>query len=404
VFRDGQGGSWSGAGYAEVYDFNIVELAGPWALPGYTFTRTGEQGAVDSTGAVQWFPANVPAINDRGYHAYGALTNENTHSHQFDNAAWTKDEAPVTANAVVAPDGTMTADTLAPVAGGAVQHRVYNTHTGIGANSTKSVFAKRGTINFIALSSGNTANPYAIFNLLTGAVATSGGGGTAYIVDCGDGWYRCVLVGTSPNAFNVINFGPTQAGATPANTWAAAGTETVHLWQAQTLSGNFPDGGPLIRTAGSTANIGASSLFETVSNAADFFAWGVATLAPSATESNVLFTLNTGNGPMYIYRGAGNSSVLGPSGGLGPAVNIAAGGRVVMGLRRVAGKYTGIVRYGGTTTIGAESGVEASWTLNGVYHGVDNASGSLANGQIEGTFVRHATLSNAEIQAIVEAA
>lgn len=44
-------------------------------LPGYSFARSGEQGAVNASGAVQFFAANVPAINSAGYHAYGALTN-----------------------------------------------------------------------------------------------------------------------------------------------------------------------------------------------------------------------------------------------------------------------------------------------------------------------------------------
>ena len=44
-------------------------------MPGYTFTRTGSQGAIDASSAVAFFAANTPAINSAGYHAYDALTN-----------------------------------------------------------------------------------------------------------------------------------------------------------------------------------------------------------------------------------------------------------------------------------------------------------------------------------------
>src|SRR6478736_703923 len=45
------------------------------AMSGYSFTRSGEQGAIDASGAVAYFAPNTPAINNRGYHAYPALTN-----------------------------------------------------------------------------------------------------------------------------------------------------------------------------------------------------------------------------------------------------------------------------------------------------------------------------------------
>ena len=101
---------------ASLYRVSHVDYDAISSLPGYVFTRTGEQGAIDSTGFVQWFATNVPAINDRGYHVYGALTNFLFDSQDISTASWGKGAdgtgvtPVVTANAALAPDGTMTAD------------------------------------------------------------------------------------------------------------------------------------------------------------------------------------------------------------------------------------------------------------------------------------------------------
>ncbi len=58
-------------------DYNVSGTNYPLitSVPGYTFTRTGAVGFTNLAGGIDYFAANVPAINDRGYHAYGALTN-----------------------------------------------------------------------------------------------------------------------------------------------------------------------------------------------------------------------------------------------------------------------------------------------------------------------------------------
>jgi hypothetical protein len=60
-----------------------------------THTRASTATMVDSDGVLKWGPHNLL-----------------TYSEQFDNAAWTKADATVTANAAVAPDGTTTADQI----------------------------------------------------------------------------------------------------------------------------------------------------------------------------------------------------------------------------------------------------------------------------------------------------
>ena len=238
-------------------------------VPGYAFTRSGEQGAVDSAGTVEWFAANVPAINDRGYHPYGALTNHALRSQEFSAAAWPANLITVTADTTLAPDGTTTADTLNA---GTVNsnHYIYQTFP-LGASGvhTVSVFVKAGTARYVQLIDDHdgTYTYGANFDLQTLTVPQRAPGWTGTIVPIGGGWYRLVGVftATGPGAANAYlsMIGSGTAGRVGAY---AAASETLHAWQFQIIPGNFPDGGPLIRTAGATGGIGASDLRVAVAN------------------------------------------------------------------------------------------------------------------------------------------
>jgi hypothetical protein len=232
------------------------------ALPGYTFTRSGIQGAVDASG--QFFAANVPAINSAGFHVYGALTNTLPQSQAFDNASWTKNLASVTANTDVGPDGTTTADSFITSGAAGSQYIFQGTaDTGV---VTVAVVAKAGTnAQFFQIYHGSNATFYANFDLVGGTVGTVGAGAAGYIRALANGYYLCVAVMTIATAQSFIltqipasNSGPVTAfGATVA---------TIFLWQAQVIAGNFPNGGPIIATTTAAVGIGAYSLTNTVAN------------------------------------------------------------------------------------------------------------------------------------------
>lgn len=98
------------------YRNGYVVAAAPSLLDGWTTTRTGAGTALTSGGAVVAFATGVPRITDKGYLSEAAATNLLSYSQDFSNGAWQKiaggtGVAPsVTANAALAPDGTMTAD------------------------------------------------------------------------------------------------------------------------------------------------------------------------------------------------------------------------------------------------------------------------------------------------------
>jgi hypothetical protein len=127
-------------------------------------------------------------------------TNLVLQSETFDNASWIKFNSTVTANQTISPDGTNNADKLAASVATILNPAeiIQTTTQSVSTAHSYSVYAKKSTSNFIVLRLTSVAgNPYAWFNLDTGTIGTVQSGITASIVNAGNGWYRCTVVGTS---------------------------------------------------------------------------------------------------------------------------------------------------------------------------------------------------------------
>jgi hypothetical protein len=168
-----------------------------------------------------------------------------TFSEQFDNAAWTKLQASITANSIVSPDGYTNADTLT-ADGTSNEHQLRS--TGVvtltsGTTYTTSIFVKAGTNNFVQfIGSGSiySATTYANFNVATGVVGDVGAGTTASIVAYGNGWYRCSMTAlanttdsTNTFLFNIVTSNTAIRGES--NTLSTS----VYVWGAQIEQGAY---------------------------------------------------------------------------------------------------------------------------------------------------------------------
>jgi hypothetical protein len=109
---------------------------------------------------------------------------------QFDSTEWPKSNVTVTANTIVAPDGTTTADTLLTSTGGGYLSRGVSA-----ASSTLSIYVKQGVGSRFSLgTAGVSGDDFAVFNLSTGSVISTGANNlSASITSVGDGWYRLVV-------------------------------------------------------------------------------------------------------------------------------------------------------------------------------------------------------------------
>lgn len=152
-----------------------------------TFARNSLASCTAPDGSVTWLPPGRPCIS-QGYRARPSVTNLLTYSEQFDNAAWLK-SAGVTAvaDAVTAPDGSRTADSVTNTSSGSA---IYQGFTASAAPVTCSVWAQAtvasqqlGILIFDAtsattLATGNQAmsgvGAWQRFSLSTASAATAG--------------------------------------------------------------------------------------------------------------------------------------------------------------------------------------------------------------------------------------
>jgi len=150
-------------------------------------------------------------------------------------ASWTPLNSTLTANSVVAPDGTTTAATLIPNTTSNT-HTVYQTYSSVisGATYVLSVYLKASGYNYAILQTQfGGINVYYSFNISTGTLGTINGGATPTITSVGNGWYRCsiVLPVTISTTSNPITFWSMSTDSVAA--FVGDGTSGMQIWGAQ---------------------------------------------------------------------------------------------------------------------------------------------------------------------------
>jgi hypothetical protein len=205
--------------------------------------------ATQSTTASQPIYGIVPA---------GGRRNILTFTEQFDvtTGGWAKNNATVTANAVVAPDGTTTADKLIENTATSVHYLV--NAIPINGVYTFSVFAKAGERNAINIWSDSPSLGIAYFDLANGTRTFTAGSqlASAAIEPIGtDGWYRCSI--TTPNLNKLVYF---VMGLGNPLTYAGNGTSGAYLWGAQLELGSTATPYQRVTTQYDVTEAGVASL------------------------------------------------------------------------------------------------------------------------------------------------
>ena len=157
-----------------------------------------------------------------------AVTNLVLRSEEFNDAAWTKTSATVTANAATAPNGTLTADKLITDSGATGGRVSVSITLVVGSPTTLSCYAKQGETSVFGLfvSDGVTGRSVD-FDLITGTVSVAPTAGmTASIDPVGNGWYRCVATVASPS-------GTSGSIRIRQVVTANNGTDGIFIWGAQ---------------------------------------------------------------------------------------------------------------------------------------------------------------------------
>jgi hypothetical protein len=225
-------------------------------------------------------------------------TNVLLRSEEFSNATWGKTRLSVTADSIVAPNGTLTGDQL-------VENTDNDTHLidqgslsfTSGTSYTVSVYAKDNG-RFLQLTFGTGAfssAPFANFNLSTGVVSASGGSGTATITAVGNGWYRCTLTATASATATASFFMLLSNSGTSARFvtgYTGDGYKGVFLWGAQLEAGAFPTS--YIPTVAATVTRNSDAASMTGTNFSSWYRADEGTLYMELAWPTVTITSNGG--------------------------------------------------------------------------------------------------------------
>lgn len=147
-------------------------------------------------------------------------------SEAFNSASWTQFGTAVSADVIASPNADSTADLIYPTSSGVYRSIRQDTITA----QTVSIFAKAQNKTWIALGKGANLGNYTWFNLTTGAVGTTSAlVTTATITSVGNGWYRCIIVFTTPaiDCRYMFSDADNSSGIT------VNGTDGIYIWGAQ---------------------------------------------------------------------------------------------------------------------------------------------------------------------------
>ena len=168
--------------------------------------------------------ANFPVLSAR----YNLLTK----TEDFSDAAWTKTRCSINANAITAPDGTLTADKLIEDSSASTTHAIQSSAQTLPLGNYTGVFyGKAAERTWAVLGIGASTTGIAYFDLLNGLVGTVTGGYTASIQSVGNGWFKCTLTGqaaaTLTNPYAIYTATGNNGGS-----YTGDGTSGVYIWGA----------------------------------------------------------------------------------------------------------------------------------------------------------------------------
>lgn len=269
--------------------------------------------------AFQATSASRPVLSAR----YNLLTKTEDFS---DNTVWAKVSATVTANTIVAPDGTMTADTLTTITSGG--------YVSVGVNavsSTLSVYVKQGVGTRFSLgTSGSSSDDFAVFNLSTGSVVSTGANNvSATIVSAGNGWNKLSVTrsATATNTTIYIGFFLSSASVNDFHyIWGASlvpANQSTLPYQRVNTATDYNSTGflPYLKFDGVDDSLSTNSISFTSTDKMSVFA-GVRKLAAQdaiVLESSVDFVAN--NGAFVISSGTSLGNYFGLRGSAFAAYN-----------------------------------------------------------------------------------
>ena len=194
-------------------------------------TITG--GTINGTtiGATTPSTVNATTLSGQTARLNGTGQNFQRWSEDFTDAAWSKTNINVTANATTAPNGTLTAEKIIATNTTAQHFIDQGALIGVGAIYTFSIYAKASEYTTMALRE-NSLGQVAVFNLSTG-IPTPNVNLNPVMVDVGNGWYRCSVSRQNGQSQLNIRIHPNQEAS-----FTGDNVSGIFIWGAQSEYGS----------------------------------------------------------------------------------------------------------------------------------------------------------------------
>ena len=280
--------------FPEVSPSLLLDFANSKTLdPTITFTRASVGTYVGRDGLIKTASNNEPrfdhdpaTLESLGLLIEESRTNVAESSEDFGNTSfWLATNQTITTNVATAPDGTLTADNIVPDSGSAATRYLYFDASAYSmsasASYTTSIFVKKNGLRYFAfqaIDNGSGSGLRAGFDLDNGTVVTSNifgsaSGPSASIVEFPNGWFRCILTGTSASGSSTGRTAFSFSSALDSNASVGAitadGSSGGYVWGHQVEAGSFPTS--YIPTNGTTVTRGADLPYIEGSNFSDFY-------------------------------------------------------------------------------------------------------------------------------------
>lgn len=180
----------------------------------------------DSTGTLQWTPAN--------YAVY---------SQSFDVSPWTVEQSRVVAGQVTAPDALQSASALTEDSS-SNSHGVKQSVSGLTNNATYtySIYLKKGTADLVRLRTidKGATERNAWFNIASGSTGTTDAGLSANVSSVGNGWYRASVTFNSSSGGSTVTIGVYTAQSDGVQTHQGSAAKYAYIWGTQLEAGTTP--------------------------------------------------------------------------------------------------------------------------------------------------------------------
>jgi len=327
-------------------------------------------------------------------------TNLLTYSEDFSDSDWTKSNASVDSNVIVAPDGTLTGCLLTASSneGGVAQFSKWST-----TQSTGSVYAKAGTASTISIDNGSTSGTGVVFNISNGTIVSEQSGFVGGIEYVGNGWYRCFATHTAA------------ASQTFVVKVMVSGT-SAYIWGAQLEAGAFPTSYIKTTSAQATRNADAASMTGT--NFSSWYRQDEGTVYgdfncfhvdSSVYDAPAIFSIsnNTVNNRWSVFIDNGTFSTrLVRQGFVSTDYPVISGGTHTSGTQQKISYAVGLnqlaaIGYDGNTYQATTSPASMP-VVDRLYIGARYDGGYKLNGTIKKLSYYPTRLTNAELQALTE--